>query len=57
MAPNEPNALTDSSQVSYYSASFSPQSGFYVLSYEGPNIPYQQVIEVENKGLSLPPLG
>ena len=53
VAPGEPTALTDSSQVSYYSASFSPQSGFYVLSYLGPNIPHQQVIEVDNKGLSL----
>ena len=53
VAPPEPTALTDSSQMSYYSASFSPQNGFYVLSYLGPNIPYQQVIEVDNKGMSL----
>ena len=54
VAPGEPTPLTDSSQMSYYSASFSPQNGFYVLSYLGPNIPYQQVIEVDNKGMSLP---
>ena len=41
-----PTALTDTSVASYYSASFSPQAGFYLLSYEGPSVPFQTVIKV-----------
>jgi dipeptidyl aminopeptidase B len=36
--------LTDASAVAYYEASFSPQAGFYLLSYEGPGVPYQRVL-------------
>lgn len=47
-------ALTeDETQLpSYYSASFSPQSGFYLLSYEGPNVPWQRLIRVDALGMS-----
>lgn len=48
-AVNRPTALTDTSVASYYSASFSPGAGFYLLSYEGPNVPFQKLIEVGNK--------
>ena len=34
---------------SHYSASFSPQAGFYLLSYEGPNIPWQRLIKVDDQ--------
>ncbi|KAG8908597.1 hypothetical protein FRB99_004885 [Tulasnella sp. 403] len=47
--PVEPTPLTDSKQTAWYSASFSPKSGYYLLGYEGPNIPWQKVIAVENK--------
>ncbi|KAJ7272564.1 dipeptidyl aminopeptidase [Mycena haematopus] len=40
-----PTALTDASEGAYYSADFSPQAGFYLLSYLGPGIPNQKVVE------------
>ncbi|BEJ15855.1 hypothetical protein CspHIS471_0504600 [Cutaneotrichosporon sp. HIS471] len=43
--------LTDTSQPGYYSASFSPQAGFYGLSYEGPLVPWQRLIEVRDGGI------
>ncbi|TFK73733.1 dipeptidyl aminopeptidase [Pluteus cervinus] len=43
--PQEPTSLTDRSKLSAYSSSFSPQAGFYVLSYNGPNVPWQKVIK------------
>jgi dipeptidyl aminopeptidase B len=45
-AVERPDAITDASVPSYYSASFSPNAAFYLLSYEGPNVPYQKLIEV-----------
>ncbi|KAJ3974288.1 dipeptidyl aminopeptidase [Lentinula raphanica] len=32
----------------YYAVHFSPEAGFYLLSYEGPNIPWQKVIQTSN---------
>ncbi|KAJ7156898.1 dipeptidyl aminopeptidase [Mycena crocata] len=43
-----PTALTDDSDAVYYSADFSPQAGFYLLSYNGPGIPSQKVIQAAN---------
>ncbi|KAJ7230529.1 dipeptidyl aminopeptidase [Mycena pura] len=40
-----PTPLTDSSEAAYYTADFSPQAGFYLLSYNGPGIPVQKVIK------------
>lgn len=48
--PPPPTPLTDDQQVSWYSASFSPKSGFYALSYSGPNVPWQKVLQVGKKG-------
>jgi len=45
-AVERPVALTDTSVASYYSASFSPNAGFYLLSYEGPDVPFQKLIKV-----------
>jgi dipeptidyl aminopeptidase len=45
-AVERPTAVTDTSVASYYSASFSPEAGFYLLSYEGPGVPFQKVIKV-----------
>ncbi|KAJ6624869.1 dipeptidyl peptidase IV N-terminal region-domain-containing protein [Mycena sp. CBHHK59/15] len=39
-----PKSLTDTSEAAYYSADFSPQAGFYLLSYMGPGIPAQKVV-------------
>ena len=42
----EPTALTDTSSPAYYDAGFSPEGGFYVLSYRGPHVPWQRIIHV-----------
>jgi hypothetical protein len=44
----EPKALSDSSNPSFYSTSFSPEAGFYLMSYEGPNIPWQRIVQTDN---------
>ncbi|KAJ3513436.1 hypothetical protein NMY22_g15040 [Coprinellus aureogranulatus] len=48
----EPVALTDDTKTAYYRASFSPEAGFYLLSYDGPNVPWQKVIQVDNSTFS-----
>jgi len=48
VAPEEPKAISDTSTPSYYGASFSPKGGFYVLSYQGPSIPHQNIFSVGN---------
>ncbi|KAJ7493362.1 dipeptidyl aminopeptidase [Mycena galericulata] len=51
LAPQEkptispPTSLTDASEPAYYATDFSPQAGFYLLSYMGPGIPTQKVIK------------
>ncbi|KAF5379515.1 hypothetical protein D9615_006521 [Tricholomella constricta] len=44
----EPTALTDVTKPAYYSTSFSPGAGFYVLDYQGPTIPWQKIVQVGN---------
>ncbi|KAI0339697.1 dipeptidyl aminopeptidase [Trametopsis cervina] len=41
----EPTPLTDVTSSGYYSANFSPQGGFYLLSYNGPNVPWQTILK------------
>jgi dipeptidyl aminopeptidase B len=36
--------ITDTSQEGYYSASFSSNAGYVLLSYQGPGIPWQKVL-------------
>lgn len=50
VAVSKPTALTDTSSRSYHRASFSPEAGFYLLSYEGPNVPWQKIVTVGQKG-------
>ncbi|KAJ7089745.1 dipeptidyl aminopeptidase [Mycena belliarum] len=51
LAPTEkpvrvaPTALTDSAEPAYYVTDFSPEAGFYLLSYVGPGIPVQKVVK------------
>ena len=45
-----PTALTDTSSPGYYEASFSPEGGFYLLSYQGPHAPWQRVVRVGDDG-------
>ena len=46
--PEEPTLLTDAkeSKDGYHTVSFSPFGAFYVLGYEGPNIPWQVMKKV-----------
>ncbi|KAH9986684.1 dipeptidyl peptidase IV N-terminal region-domain-containing protein [Russula compacta] len=46
--PAQPTPLTDTSTLGKYSASFSPGVGFYLLSYDGPNVPWQRVIRTND---------
>ena len=46
-------ALTDTSSLGKYSADFSPEAGFYLLSYDGPNVPWQRVIKTNDPSASL----
>lgn len=38
----------------FYDSNFSPEAGFYLLSYQGPDIPWQKVIQTNNTGRSNP---
>ncbi|KAI9740371.1 MAG: hypothetical protein M1834_004951 [Cirrosporium novae-zelandiae] len=40
--------LTDTTKEGYYSASFSSGSGYVLLTYKGPDIPWQKVISTPN---------
>ncbi|KAJ6785467.1 hypothetical protein PWT90_01177 [Aphanocladium album] len=40
--------LVDDSEPAYYGASFSTGGGYYILSYQGPQIPYQQVFSANS---------
>lgn len=42
----ELTALTDISTHAWYEAAFSPEAGYYVLSYRGPNVPWQSIRKV-----------
>jgi dipeptidyl aminopeptidase len=44
----EVTALTDITKPSYYSVSFSPEAGYYVLGYQGPNIPWQKLFSAND---------
>jgi len=46
----EPTVMTDASKPAFYAVSFSPQAGFYILGYQGPGIPWQRVVQVDNPG-------
>ncbi|GJE93852.1 dipeptidyl aminopeptidase [Phanerochaete sordida] len=50
----EPVALTDRALPGYYSASFSPQAGYYLLTYSGPNVPWQRIIQAGNATFDYP---
>jgi dipeptidyl aminopeptidase len=43
MASAARKALTDVEQPGYYTASFSTGAGYYLLSYKGPDVPWQKV--------------
>ncbi|KAM5442781.1 Dipeptidyl peptidase 4 [Microsporum ferrugineum] len=41
--------LVNDREAAYYSASFSAKGGYYILSYQGPNVPYQELYSVKDK--------
>ena len=43
-------ALTPTDQPGYYSADFSPNCTYYSLQYEGPDVPWQKIFKVDDKG-------
>ncbi|KAI0954671.1 hypothetical protein AcW1_006484 [Taiwanofungus camphoratus] len=47
----EPTSLTDSSSPAVYDANFSPRGGFYLLTYKGPQVPWQKVIQVKDHSM------
>ncbi|KAI5475344.1 hypothetical protein MNV49_001613 [Pseudohyphozyma bogoriensis] len=47
--PEAPTALSDTKERGFHRTSFSPFAGFYVLSYEGPGIPWQRLVKVDDK--------
>ncbi|KZT59115.1 dipeptidyl aminopeptidase [Calocera cornea HHB12733] len=53
LAFNIPTALTDVGKPGYWSASFSPKAGFYVLSYQGPDVPWQEMRKTSDPDWSI----
>ncbi len=43
----DPVALTDVNKPGSYDASFDPKGAYYVLNYQGPDVPYQKVLSVD----------
>ncbi|KAK2839268.1 diacylglycerol pyrophosphate phosphatase [Arthroderma sp. PD_2] len=41
--------LVNDKEAAYYSASFSAKGGYYILSYQGPNVPYQELYSAKDK--------
>ncbi|GBE89421.1 Probable dipeptidyl-aminopeptidase [Sparassis crispa] len=41
-------SLTDTTSPAYYEANFSPEGGFYLLTYRGPQVPWQQIVQPGN---------
>jgi dipeptidyl-peptidase-4 len=40
--------LVDTTKPGFYSASFSPGGQYYVLTYSGPNVPYQELYSIDD---------
>ncbi|KEF63347.1 dipeptidyl-peptidase 4 [Exophiala aquamarina CBS 119918] len=40
--------LVNDEEPAYYSASFSPSGGYYLLSYQGPDVPYQDLYSTDS---------
>ncbi|KAH8831235.1 extracellular dipeptidyl-peptidase Dpp4 [Flagelloscypha sp. PMI_526] len=47
IATGEKKAFVDDTQPGYWTASFSDEGGYYILTYQGPNIPHQELYSVE----------
>ncbi|GBF63838.1 dipeptidyl peptidase [Trichophyton mentagrophytes] len=40
--------LVNDKEAAYYTASFSAKGGYYILSYQGPNVPYQELYSTKD---------
>ncbi|KAI3324183.1 dipeptidyl peptidase IV N-terminal region-domain-containing protein [Xylariaceae sp. AK1471] len=49
----EKKALVDDTVPASWSASFSSDGGYYILSYGGPDVPYQELYAINDTGTSL----
>ncbi|KAJ1026339.1 hypothetical protein NDA16_002426 [Ustilago loliicola] len=49
----EPVALTDVSKPGSYDVSFDPKGAYYALNYQGPDVPYQKVVGVDDTKFEL----
>jgi dipeptidyl aminopeptidase len=47
-------ALTDTAQPGYYDVQFSPGAGYYVLKYNGPEVPWQRLLQTGEDGKAPP---
>lgn len=47
----KPKPLTNTAVPSYYDASFSHQGGYYLLSYNGPSAPWQNILQPGNSSM------
>jgi len=52
--PSSIKSITDTSDISYYTASFSTSASFMLLSYQGPHIPWQKVQSTPSSNSSIP---
>jgi dipeptidyl aminopeptidase len=43
--------ITDNRQGGYFETSFSPGAGYYLLSYKGPEVPWQRLVEIADGGM------
>ncbi|TGZ78455.1 dipeptidyl aminopeptidase B [Ascodesmis nigricans] len=48
MKSGEKKALVDTKKEGYWGVSFSAEAGYYILSYNGPDVPYQKLYSVES---------
>lgn len=48
MTTMEAEALVDDEVAAYWSASFSSAGGYYLLSYQGPDVPYQELYSIND---------
>ncbi|BFZ53651.1 hypothetical protein PYCC9005_000680 [Savitreella phatthalungensis] len=52
IATGEIRAITDESKPGYFSVSFSKKAGYYLLSYHGPGVPWQEIRSVDDPTFS-----
>jgi dipeptidyl-peptidase-4 len=48
LTSGEKKALVDTNTAGYWGASFSADGGYYILSYNGPSIPYQKLYSINS---------